>query len=218
MSTQIDLVGQRFGRWLVTGPREVRSAGAVYWTCRCDCGNVKAIFHGNLRSGKTTSCGCHAYELTAARSARHDGAHRGRVTVEYRLWLSMRSRCRNPANHSYPDYGGRGIEVCERWDDFANFLADMGPRPSPKHSIERAANDGPYEPGNCRWATKTEQANNTRRNRNLAHAGQVHTIAEWARLTGIPQSAIRQRLRVLGWSVERALTEPVAVQRRRSVA
>jgi hypothetical protein len=215
MSPRIDLIGQRFGLYLVIGPRETRPDGNVYYTCRCDCGTVKSVSHGSLRSGRSASCGCARNKATAERSYRHGSAVRTQVTEEYKRWLSMRQRCENPANPAYARYGGRGITVCERWDDFAAFLADMGPRPSPQHSIERTNNDLGYEPSNCKWATKLEQANNKSNSHHLTHRGETHTIAEWARLTGIDHEVIRQRLGKLGWSVERALTQPPAVTRPR---
>jgi len=120
----------------------------------------------------------------------------------------MRQRCANQAEPSYPNYGGRGIYVCERWrDSFANFLADMGPRPAGT-SIDRIDNDGPYSKLNCRWATQAEQARNTRHNHRVEHDGETLCIAEWSERVGIPGRIITQRLG-LGWSAQRALTTPV---------
>lgn len=114
---------------------------------------------------------------------------------EYNSWVQMRQRCNNPNDKKFRLYGGRGIKVCERWNDFANFLADMGPRPSPGHSIDRYPdNMGNYEPGNCRWATPMEQANNRPGNRLIAIDGETITIAEASRRTGIHKSTIRSRL------------------------
>jgi len=121
----------------------------------------------------------------------------------------MRSRCNNPNDQSYPRYGGRGISVCERWDRFEVFLADMGKRPAPGYSLDRTDNNGNYEPGNCHWATKTDQARNRRSNRRLTHDGRTMTLAEWAHAVALNQNTISRRIDRLGWSVARALTTPV---------
>lgn len=125
----------------------------------------------------------------------------------------MRQRCNNPEVRAYPRYGGRGIAVCARWLSFANFLADMGPRPTPAHTVERIDNNGPYAPENCRWADRTEQANNTRKNRHLTLNGATRTLAEWSRATGIGTHTIGARIDRLGWSVEMALTTPTRRRR-----
>lgn len=137
------------------------------------------------------------------------GARHGRTgTRVYRIWCGMLFRCR----HKIRAYGRRGIAVCERWQTFENFLSDMGEPPTKRHSIDRINNDGDYEPGNCRWATQTEQARNTSTNTILEHDGRALTIAEWSEVTGIKEPTICVRLYELGWSVERALTTPVAAR------
>lgn len=140
---------------------------------------------------------------------RHGESGKGRKTPEYLCWWSMKGRCFNPKNASFHRYGGRGITVCERWaSSYLAFLEDMGRRPSPEHSIDRIDNDGNYEPGNCRWATKSEQGGNTSTNRILAMGGQKHLLCEWGKITGINEATIASRIDDYGWSVEKALTVP----------
>jgi len=128
---------------------------------------------------------------------------------EYATWFSMKHRCYNPKSTSYQRYGGRGIKICNLWiDSFENFLADMGSKPTPKHSIERKNNAGDYAPDNCVWATPKEQANNRRSNTVLTHKGRSQTIAQWAFETGIDASVIYARLND-GWTSDRALSEPI---------
>jgi hypothetical protein len=168
------LVGQRFGRLLVTARAENDKHGHTRWSCQCDCGQVHVVAGLSLRKGSTRSCGCLGRETAAANgraaapkvaAAKTKHGHAVARTPEYAVWKTMRQRCLNQACEDYHLYGGRGITVCERWSDFAAFFADMGPRPTPKHSIDREDNDGNYEPGNCRWATAKEQANNKRNSR-----------------------------------------------------
>lgn len=136
-------------------------------------------------------------------------------TSTYNVWCSMRQRCDNPNNQRYADYGGRGIKVCERWQKFENFLADMGARPKyPAHTLERRDNDGDYTPGNCRWATYEEQQNNKRNNHRLTYQGETMTVAEWARKLGVRDQLLRVRLH-RGWDLERVLSPPIPNDRRR---
>jgi hypothetical protein len=134
-------------------------------------------------------------------------SHGQAKTAVYRAWGHILNRCMNPKNQAYPRYGARGITVCERWFSFENFFADMGPKPSPQHSIDRIDNDGPYSPENCRWATWIEQQNNRRGTRPLTFNGATHTVADWVRITGLSRRCIDERLK-RGWSVERTLSQP----------
>jgi hypothetical protein len=139
--------------------------------------------------------------------------HGMRNTPEYVAWSDMRMRCRNPKHASYKDYGGRGVTICPEWDDFAVFYRDMGPRPSPHHSLDRSDNDGPYSPENCRWTTSTEQSRNRRNSRYVTYNGLTLTLAEWSQRTGISARALSHRFRS-GWAVERALTKPCQIKAR----
>jgi hypothetical protein len=131
-----------------------------------------------------------------------------RGSTEYSIWYGIRGRCLHPHNPAYARYGGRGITLCPEWHDFDRFLADVGPRPSGKHSLDRIDTDGPYSRENCRWATATEQQNNKRTNRVLEFDGRRQTATQWARELGIPVTVLRVRL-YRGWSVARSLTAPV---------
>jgi ribosomal protein S30 len=131
-------------------------------------------------------------------------------TPEYNAWRSMIQRCNNPRTRSWKNYGARGIKVHPGWEEnFEGFLADVGPRPSRRHSLDRIDNEGDYEPGNVRWSTPKVQARNKRTSRVLTVRGESATLAEWAERTGIGRSTIRQRLE-RGWSEERAVTEPAS--------
>jgi hypothetical protein len=140
--------------------------------------------------------------LTEAR-LRHGEAN----SDEHRVWISMRSRCNNPRDHAYHNYGGRGIKVCDRWSDYSLFLADMGRKPGPKFQIDRIDNDKGYEPANCRWALRKKNLNNKRTNHVVEFNGRRQTIAEWADETGINYRTLNNRIN-RGWTVERALTTP----------
>ena len=158
-----DIVGQRFGR-LVPRRMVVPVGGHVRWACTCDCGREKAVAASHLQSGATRSCGCLQREAARRANTTHGDSAYGRLTAEYRAWTAMKTRCTNPKIARYGDYGGRGIKVCQRWtESFESFLADMGRRPSPRHSLDRINPDGDYAPDNCRWATSREQAMNQRR-------------------------------------------------------
>lgn len=142
--------------------------------------------------------------ITKAKT-RHGEAKAGSISPEYRAWRSMVSRCMSVTNVAWKDYGGRGITVCQRWLKYENFLADMGRRPSPQHSLDRMKNDQGYSPDNCRWASKKVQARNRRSSTSIEWKGETRTIAEWAEITGLTVSAITQRLRA-DWPIELVMT------------
>lgn len=167
MSRLINISGQRFGRLLVRRRAVAKAGSRTSWACRCDCGEETVVQGNHLTGGKIRSCGCLAREAAALRGKAlltiHGHAVRRKESPEYRSWSSMRKRCSQSSNASYTRYGGKGIKVCARWDAFEDFLADMGTKPTPKHTIDRRDSDGNYEPGNCRWATSKEQSANRRK-------------------------------------------------------
>ena len=205
-----DLTGQVFGRWTVVSRAENKGSHR-YWDCLCACGKQKSVYQGSLDKGVSTSCGCQRDEETSRRNFKHgvcDGCHTKQPPRTYNCWRNMKARCSNPNNHKWPVYGGRGISVCERWQTFSSFYADMGDCPE-GHSIERIDNDGNYEPSNCRWANSIDQMNNQSTNTLLTHNGKTQTLSQWAREVGIHHTTILQRINRGGWSVDRALTEGV---------
>lgn len=207
-----DLTGKRFGYLTALGPIG-RKRESISWLCRCDCGSETIIASYDLRSGHTKSCGCFRVQATLSRNVTH-GASR---TSEYEIWCSMKKRCSNPNAKFYERYGGRGIKICQAWQDsFGCFLRDMGPRPSPKHSVERINNDGDYEPLNCCWATSAVQARNTKRSRFLELNGVRMNLVDVARIYGIAPSVLSSRLNK-GWPAERALSMPTKTRNRKKI-
>jgi hypothetical protein len=196
--------GTRVGRLVV-----IRALPHYRYLCVCDCGKTCSVLKSQLKLNRTRSCGCLHREELSQRSIRHGWAG----TPEYESWHGMIQRCTNPKNSNYKDYGARGIAVCARWLDFSAFLSDVGPRPSPLHTLERINNNGKYEPGNCRWATRKEQARNTRTSRRLTAMGKTLTVAEWAERAGLKYTTLYRRLRA-GWIAEEAIFAPASQGRK----
>jgi len=202
---KVDLTGQRFGRLTVLCKDDSDQQGRM-WLCQCDCGNKKSVRVDHLKNGATTSCGCYSREVASKRNKTHGMTK----SPEYSAWKHMIARCERPSDNRFHCYGARGIKVCERWkgkDGFRNFIADMGLRPGPRYSIDRINNDGNYEPSNCKWSTRVEQANNKEKNIIIFYQGQNKTLSAWSRELGLKYKRTWERLKS-GWTVERAFTEP----------
>lgn len=208
-----DLTGQRFSRLIVIEPGSRNSAGDARWLCQCDCGTKKMVTTGNLRKGTTQSCGC---------------LHRERIVTHgltdhelYRVWLGMIKRCEDPSCPAYPNYGGRGIKVCERWRaSFPDFLADVGERPADPpwwtsskacHSLDRKDNDGDYELANIKWSDHHEQNSNTRRSRNDVD---IRIVVKLYVDDGVSGEAIAKRFRCSTGIIYRMLRAEGVVRHR----
>lgn len=196
MAAFIDLTGQRFGRLVALEYVGFTNRKARF-LFQCDCGNKKVIVSQRVRDGRTKSCGCQG-PPSGSDTVRYRHGMAG--SPEYVVWMAAKARCRVPTSQKYKDYGGRSITFCERWDDFANFIADMGRRPAGM-TIERIDNDGPYSPNNCRWATHAEQCLNQRSNVVLTYKGETKPLSVWARELNIPRSTLRHRAK-LGVALE----------------
>lgn len=202
----VNLSGRRFGKLFAL--THIRVGRRIMWNCICECGKQKLVRGAHLTAGGIRSCGCLQAEARIATHFKHGFNRKGRRQPEYRSWVCMRERCDRPTNNEFHRYGARGITVCERWQSFENFIADMGLKPSPRHSIDRFPNkNGNYEKVNCRWATPKEQARNARSNRIIRAFGQSKTLIEWSEDRSLSPDTISFRLK-RGWDIERALSEP----------
>lgn len=202
----IDLNGRRFGRLVVVEFVE-RSEGRTRWACACDCGAAIVARADHIKSGEIRSCGC-----SHIGAKPHRRTHGMKGTPEYSVWQSVLGRCTRPTNSGFPRYGARGVSVCDRWRSFENFYADMGPRPSLKHSIDRIDPYGNYEPKNCRWVTSDVQAANKRCRKVVAYKGREMPLIEAVAMAGggVTRRVAAARLKN-GWRVDRAVEEPIPV-------
>ena len=202
-----DLKGQKFNRWtVICKSSKTNSFYNVLWVCRCECGIVRDVLSGNLVRGLSKSCGC----LNRENHSKHNLSK----TAEYKTWLGIKSRCLNPKNEAYNNYGGRGIKICDRWlNSFENFYADMGLKPSEEYSIDRIDNNGHYEPGNCKWNTFEEQQNNKRTNVYHVYNNQKITTKQASKIAKVSPTCIVKRL-ARGLNIKEAIeTKSIKQQR-----
>lgn len=210
MQKRRNLIGEQFGRWTVidSAPDKVTASGYhnIMWRCRCKCGTIKEVRGKSLLYGDSTSCGCFAKENMSNATSKHHGFG----TRLYNVWDSMRQRCRNPRNHAYRHYGGRGISICKEWNDFSNFRmwamangydadAEFG-----KCTIDRIDCNGDYSPTNCRWTDVRTQANNKRDSIWLEYKGKHLPLTKWAEIVGLDYTTLWKRYK-LGKTPEQIL-------------
>lgn len=212
MSKLINLTGKKFNRLTVIQRYGKDKQGNALWLCLCSCGIEKLIPSNQLISGGTISCGCFNKE----KSTTHGHYKDNQESQTHVSWHHMIDRCKNTKHHAYNRYGGRGINICARWQNFENFLKDMGKPPTKNHSIDRIDNNGNYCKFNCRWATKKEQARNRSNNSLVLYKGKTQCIAAWAEEFDIDYARLHQRIFRWHWSIHKALTTPVTKGRKRN--
>lgn len=204
MAFKIDLTGQEFGYLSVIGFSRQDHKSHSFWMCKCVCGVEKEFRSNNLRRGLSQSCGCMKGAMITDSKIRH-GLAGARV---YKCWAKMRQRCINPKDKRYDRYGGRGIKVCDRWQSFENFYADMGEMPE-KMTLDRIDVNGDYCPENCRWTDMTTQQRNKSNNNHITWNGETKLLCEWAETLGINQDTLGFRINSPKWTLERAMTQPL---------
>lgn len=208
-------IGQKFSRLTVS--KQTKSIGRKKrFDCACECGKIVTVDMYSLLNGSTQSCGCLGIERRGkANSLRstHGESHKNK-SPEYRTWLHIKYRCYNRKSNRFKIYGGRGIKVCKKWiNSYESFLKDVGRRPSNNHSIERINVNGNYEPSNVKWATKKEQARNTRNTRWMSVGGIDKTFMEWCEIYKINPGTVNERIK-RGWTLDENLFKPSDVKYR----
>jgi hypothetical protein len=209
MSATVEMAFRTIGKLTAVRRAANDKFGHARWLCKCACGNETITLCTSLLRGTAKSCGCASSRATIGNRVRtHGHSAGGKTSPEYNAWYGMLQRCNNPNNKAYKYYGARGVAVCDRWlDSFENFLADVGPRPSHRHSLDRELNDKGYSPENCRWATKKQQTRNQRSNVVVQYQGREMTLAEAAEVAGVPYNLLWRRVRSRGQSLESAIED-----------
>lgn len=199
-----DLSGQRFER--LCAIKKVVIDHSTYWECQCDCGNTVYVGTTKLLRGRQKSCGC--YKREKEKLPKKHGMSRKRI---YNVYYDMLGRCKNPSFAGYKNYGGRGIKVCEEWNNsfvsFYKWAIENGY--TDNLMIDRIDVDGNYEPSNCRFVPRKQQMNNKTNSHYMTYKGETHTMAEWSEITGIRYTTLKSRINRSHWSVEKALNHPV---------
>ena len=191
-----DLTGKQYGKWTVIAEDFDHPSQKTFWLCRCECGTESSVAGDKLTGNRSRSC-----------RPCHQPQHGMKGAPEYTCWKAMNQRCNNQNCKAFPRYGGNGITICARWKSFENFYADMGPKPSASHSIDRIDGSLGYSPDNCRWATPKEQSQNRDFVRMITFRGETLCLTDWASKIGIDFKTLYSRLNY-GWSIEKTLTTP----------
>jgi len=185
-----DLTGRKFGKWIVLEKAFENKKHGQFYKCKCDCGNIRNINGRNMLIGRSLSCGCMGRENAIKALTKHNGSK----TKLYKIWSGMRRRCFDKNNPAYKNYGGRGITICEEWNDFAIFREwSLANGYKDNLSIDRINNGEGYNPNNCRWATRKEQANNTRKNKIIEINNETHTLSQWAEIKKLDLNVVWRR-------------------------
>lgn len=215
MGKPIEIANQKFGRLTALKLDHIQSrkngGGIHYWLCQCECGNKVVVRKSALLKGHSKSCGCYKMEVLKEKNKTHGL----RYTKLYKKWLSIKKRCYNTKSQFYYCYGARGIKLCDEWlNDFKAFydwaMANGYDENATLYqcTLDRIDVNGNYEPLNCRWVNQKVQNRNSRHNHLLTYNGETHCLTEWAEIKGISADKIRNRLKRLNWSIEKALNTP----------
>lgn len=211
MSNFIDLTGKKYNLLTVIEKAEKTPQGKTNWMCRCECGNIVKVNGSNLRSGSVKSCGCLRHRTVDSTRKRHYKL--------YLVWSGMKDRCRNKNCRAYVNYGGRGIQVCDEWSNFDNFVEwALANGYKEGLTIERVDVNGNYDPHNCIWITKGEQSDNRRSCRYYTYKGKTQNLRHWCDEYNVEYQLVHNRVFKLGWDFEKALLTPVNVNKRNELA
>lgn len=185
-----------------------RYSRKTFATCVCRCGKIFTTRLESINKGVTSSCGCYQKQIIKTIVFKHGYCTRLKRDPTYRSWASMKNRCLDPNSPSYRYYGGRGIKICKSWNNFKNFLSDMGLRPNNNLSIERIDNNKGYRKDNCRWATSKDQSRNRRSNKWIEYNGETLILTDWAKRLGAKSYVLTHRIKK-GWPIEKVILTPI---------